>query len=161
MFIFINVAGQDGNKMVYSSELLKTGGDVKNTNPNHYRFSFKKEALPLSFYFVSGLTDGLMDYLQFKYEGKNQFWQPDISCNNKWKNGDKKQGEKFFGSSTVFVGLTDGWHLSKTVRNLFTGATIVLKFGSKKKWYYYLIDGVIYQAVNRIGFNITYNTIKF
>ena len=37
---------------------------------------------------------------------------------NKWKNGDPKQGERFLGSSTIFVGLTDAWHLSKLFHNL-------------------------------------------
>lgn len=32
---------------------------------------------------------------------------------NKWKNGDRAQGERFPGSSTFFVAYTDGWHLSQ------------------------------------------------
>lgn len=39
------------------------------------------------------------------------FWVKDQSWKNKWKNGDKKQGEKFFGSSRWFVLFTDAWHL--------------------------------------------------
>ena len=40
---------------------------------------------------------------------KNQSWK------NKWKNGDKEQGEKFIGSSTVLVGFTDLWHFSQLI----------------------------------------------
>ena len=36
---------------------------------------------------------------------------PKLSWMNKWKNKDYKQGEKFIGSSTVFVMFTDLWHL--------------------------------------------------
>jgi len=38
------------------------------------------------------------------------FWDPEFSSNNKWKNGDSTQGEKFFLSSTILVFLTDAWH---------------------------------------------------
>lgn len=41
------------------------------------------------------------------------FWNPNKSWVNKWKNGDKAQGEKFFLSSTALVFLTDSWHLFK------------------------------------------------
>lgn len=40
-----------------------------------------------------------------------------ISCVNKWKNGDKSQGEKYFGSSRWFVAFTDTWHRADLSRN--------------------------------------------
>jgi len=43
------------------------------------------------------------------------FWRKDTAWVNKWKNGDKSQGEKFWGSSTVFVMFMDGWHLFKAL----------------------------------------------
>ena len=43
------------------------------------------------------------------------FWDFNRSWVNKWKNGDKAQGEKYFGSSTIFVHFTDGWHLFKSI----------------------------------------------
>jgi len=76
---------------------------------------------------VSGLAEGMMDWLQFRLNVchpmyKDQFWSPDYSWKNKW-NIDPATGrilgEKFFLSSTLFVGFTDGWHLMKLVRNLF------------------------------------------
>lgn len=39
------------------------------------------------------------------------FWDKSQSWRNKWKNGDPQQGERFLGSSTVFVSFTDAWHL--------------------------------------------------
>lgn len=39
------------------------------------------------------------------------FWDKSQSWKNKWKNGDASQGEKFPGSSTIFVSFTDAWHL--------------------------------------------------
>jgi hypothetical protein len=41
------------------------------------------------------------------------WWCKELSYSNKYKNGDKSQGEKFFGSTTFLVWLTDGWHLLK------------------------------------------------
>jgi hypothetical protein len=67
---------------------------------------------------ISAICKAVMDKLQFHYDKsiftkfKNEiFWNPKISWKNKWKNGDPKNGEKFFGSSTFLVSLTDGWHL--------------------------------------------------
>lgn len=41
---------------------------------------------------------------------------PNNSYKNKWKNGDVKQGEKFPGSSTIFVLFTDRWHLVDSIQ---------------------------------------------
>lgn len=62
---------------------------------------------------VSGIAKAICDLseegkLKFK---KKSFWIKELSYINKWKNGDKKQGEKFFGSSRWFVMFTDAWHL--------------------------------------------------
>jgi hypothetical protein len=43
------------------------------------------------------------------------FWDETVAWKNKWKNGDPKQGEKFLGSSTVFVFVTSGFHLMQFV----------------------------------------------
>jgi hypothetical protein len=77
-------------------------------------------------FFLSGFSEAIMDKLQFHYNNsifkkfKNQlFWDPQISWKNKYKNGNPSDGEKFFLSKTLFVGLTDAWHLFKLLRNLF------------------------------------------
>jgi hypothetical protein len=41
------------------------------------------------------------------------YWDYEIAWRNKWKNGDPKQGPKFFMSSTALVTYMDGWHLMK------------------------------------------------
>ena len=40
-----------------------------------------------------------------------QFWDKHKSWRNKWKGGVAANGEKFFGSSTFLVWITDAWHL--------------------------------------------------
>lgn len=47
-----------------------------------------------------------------------RFWDPSVSYRNKWKNGNKREGERFWGSSTIFVNLTDAWHLFSSLELL-------------------------------------------
>lgn len=84
----------------------------------------------LVFIIISTFSKSIMDKLQFHYDKsifknfKNQqFWDGRISWKNKWKNGDKEQGEKFPGSSTIFVFSTDAWHLFQSIflNSLFLG----------------------------------------
>jgi hypothetical protein len=79
---------------------------------------------------LSGVSESIMDTLQFHYDlsifkkmNNQKFWNPILSWMNKWKNDDPKNGEKFLGSSTIFVGVTDAWHLFKLIHNftLFLG----------------------------------------
>lgn len=41
----------------------------------------------------------------------SRYWIKAMSSPNKWKDGDPRKGEKFFGSSRWFVSLTDAWHV--------------------------------------------------
>lgn len=75
---------------------------------------------------LMGISEAVMDTLQFHFYKsifskfkKQLFWYPPISSKNKYKNGDPKQGPKFPFSTTLLVGLTDGWHFFKLLRNLF------------------------------------------
>lgn len=84
---------------------------------------------------LSGLFESVMDTLQFHYEKskffhfKNQmFWDPKISWRNKYKDGTPLGGEKFFLSTTLFVGVTDAWHLFKLLRTLTIFAGIYFLF---------------------------------
>ena len=73
----------------------------------------------------AGLSEAVMDTLQFHFykspfvKYNPQFWNPQLSWRNKYKKGDPALGPKFPGSTTIFVSLTDGWHLFKLLRNLF------------------------------------------
>lgn len=57
----------------------------------------------------------LADYFDRKNINRlgNQFWDNSIAWTNKWKNHDPEKGEAFPGSSTLFVPVADGWHLTK------------------------------------------------
>lgn len=114
----------------------------------------KKHIAPASLVFVAGLFEGVMDGLQFHYDKPNQFWNPDISWTNKYKNNDPAQGKTFAGK--YFVAATDGWHLMKFGRNATLFSAFVIKIGEKKKWHKYITEAAAYWAINRIGFNISY-----
>ena len=73
--------------------------------------------------FIASASKGVCDDLQFHYSDtvfasldNDQFWDPDISHRNKWAGGVKANGERFLGSSTIFVWVTDAWHLFQTIQ---------------------------------------------
>jgi hypothetical protein len=101
-----------------------------------------------------------MDHLDFHYSTGNQFWDPAVSWKNKYKGGDPANGKTFAGKYMVWT--TDGWHMMKFGRNLtmFAGFTLKLTSGTKKRWYWYAVEGVSYWAINRAGFNLTYKLLQ-
>jgi hypothetical protein len=68
-------------------------------------------------------ANATMDVLSFRFErsvfaaipAHRQWLDPRISWTNKWQGGDPARGEAFPLSSTALVGLTDAWHLAKSV----------------------------------------------
>ena len=68
--------------------------------------------LSVVFSILSGISKAVMDLSEeSKIKGNPLFWHKNKSWQNKWKNGDKTQGERFWGSSRWFVLFTDAWHL--------------------------------------------------
>ena len=81
--------------------------------------------------FISGFAKAVMD---LSSEGKikfkpSRYWIKAMSSPNKWKDGDSRKGEKFFGSSRWFVSLTDAWHVFGFVFRVSYG-TAFLAIGS-------------------------------
>ena len=81
---------------------------------------------------IAAVAKAVMDKLQFHYglsifsRFENQyFWNPNLSWMNKWKDGERKNGEKFPGSSTIFVFTTDAWHLFQAIMLTCLFAAIV------------------------------------
>jgi hypothetical protein len=114
--------------------------------------------IPAIFILVSGMWEGIMDHTNFHNTSNNYFWGQ-TSWLNKYRNRDSRQPQTFKGKYFTF--LCDGWHLSKTFRNLFLFSAFAIKLDRPKEhWYHYLIEGVCYWAINRIGFNALYLTLK-
>lgn len=83
---------------------------------------------------ISGVANAVMDKIQFHFHdsmfrniGSWAFWNPEVSWTNKWRDGCKCKGERFFLSSTVLVFTTDAWHLFKFIRvnSLIIGSLII------------------------------------
>jgi len=132
-----------------------------------------KEAIkPLVFksglLFASGCLDATAEVLRINYSyfddvfpnANPMFWDAKKSQGNKWKNGNSKNGEKFFLSSTALVWTTDGYHLMRTMRNVTMITAIVIPIGGKKKnWKQYAAEGLIYYCSYTGGFTLMYNGV--
>lgn len=112
---------------------------------------------------ISGITMAIQWTLQFHFDSITFIkldpnkWNPAITCNNKWKNGDKKQGEKFLGSSTIFAWTTDPFHLFQAI----TLECIFLAFSFKSEitqHFYY--DFIILRCAIGIPFQICYTLFQ-
>ena len=115
---------------------------------------------------VSGFADGLAEASKFhpsgvvEVFGNEQFWDNSKSWRNKYRNGDPAQGAKFPLSTTALAWTTDGYHLSRMVRNATIIASITIKLDEpSKKWYQYILEAVIYYLTYQIGFTVSYDYI--
>lgn len=115
-------------------------------------------------FILTGLFEGVMDKLQFHYSNsvfyhlKNKmFWDPEISWQNKYKNGDPMDGPKFPFSTSLLVGLTDAWHLSKLLRTFFMFAGIFFIFINCQTQMMCLIYVIISRILFGISFSLSYD----
>jgi hypothetical protein len=109
---------------------------------------------------ISFFSYSCMGTLQFHFyqsiffRFKNQkFWNPLLSVNNKYKNGNKLDGEAFWGSTHLFVFLTDGYHLMQFIfeNSLFLAIAF---YNSDYKWYLSFIGiRIIYGIVFNLFFD--------
>lgn len=93
----------------------------------------------ISFFMIlcASASNAVMDTLSFRFDQSvfsslppetRQWWNPQISHKNKWKNGERSRGEAFFLSSTALVPLTDAWHFFKWVSITCLLAAILAPF---------------------------------
>lgn len=90
-------------------------------------FSVLSELLAISTGFAKAVAD-LSEEGKIKFK-PSRYWIKSMSSPNKWKDGDSRKGEKFFGSSRWFVSLTDAWHVFGFVFRVSYG-TAFLAIGS-------------------------------
>ena len=119
--------------------------------------------LSVVFSILSGLFKAICDLSEEeKIKGNPLFWHKNKSWQNKWKNGDKKQGEKFFGSSRWFVLFTDAWHLFGLLFRLSFIVTYTSMGMLANVSYSYLFGVLVAYVIFAISFHIfyTYKIIK-
>lgn len=124
------------------------------------------DVIIMSLQVVSGVADGFNQaIIHYNYGKGNPFWDNKISWTNKWKDGKPENGEKFFGSSTVFVMFTDGFHLTRFFDRASSMICIGISFSefkdySKKDIWKVIAKKVILSyVVNRSAFTITYKSL--
>ena len=115
--------------------------------------------LAIAFSILSGLFKAICDLSEeadIKFTPA-LFWVKNLSWRNKWKNGDKKQGEKFFGSSRWFVLFTDAWHLF----GLLFRVSFIIAYTSigllSNLSYFYLFGVLVAYIVFATSFHFSYN----
>ena len=109
---------------------------------------------------LAGFFNGATDSLQFHYSSSfarnwnPDYWNPAKSWRRKYKNSDPKQGAAFFGSTTVLVFLTDGWHLVKFLQMACFRLAVVLLLPFV--WYYLIAAYFALWAIQsgRLSFDI-------
>jgi hypothetical protein len=134
-----------------------------------------------SFILLSGFFEGQMDKISFDfyhslYVRWPLFFNPKVSHINKFfrlnerftftdEHGQKhwikkfdKTKERFPGSTSILVFLTDGWHLFKMISNtlMIVALTIVLSDLLGLNWWQGSIAGIIIKIINLIAFSISY-----
>ncbi|MEM6700217.1 MAG: hypothetical protein AAF599_17570 [Bacteroidota bacterium] len=115
--------------------------------------------------FIAGLANGIMDDLQFHFHDtifakwNHQYWNPAISWENKNNFAQHGAVVEFF-MRTVFVWLTDGWHLMKEIMiSCLVLAPLTVFEGMQKQWKRYLVAYLAFRFVFGIGFYLTYSIL--
>jgi hypothetical protein len=142
---------------------------------------------------TAGALDATSEVLSYNYDlfdktwnvKNDNYWNPDLSYKNKWRNGDYRQGEAFPLSSTSLSWTVEGRKLIRMgsrflwagravipviqkqdaqVRMSATGQSMVLSMAvspfSKKKmfsepWWVYCVDFAVNFGVEAVAFEIT------
>lgn len=79
------------------------------------------------------------------------YFDPSQSWVNKYKDNNPLEGEKFFGSTTFFVWLTDFWHMLKFIK--MNCIWVALSVGTCLWWLYFVgmvFHGVVFELAYRI-----------
>jgi hypothetical protein len=125
------------------------------------------DLLVYSFMTVSGAADGVNQAIIHHELGLNhKFWDYSKSWKNKYKDfdgGDKSAA--FFGSKGIFVGFTDGFHLTRMIDRGFmisalaVSTTELKQFKKKDRWKVIAKKLVISALLNRLAFELTFSNM--
>ena len=128
--------------------------------------------LSVLFLVLAGMCNAVMDKIVFHWDdsvfkgSKLDWWaNPEVSYKNKWKNNSNSSGgEKFPGSSTVFVWVTDLWHFSQSfmisffvLAALFYADGIINYFDNN--WFNIFIDFIILKSAFSLTFELFWSVI--
>lgn len=112
--------------------------------------------ISLPFVIVAALCKSIIDKCMFHYHesvfNKLRWFDSSQSWRNKWKGGEKKNGEAFFLSSSLLVMFTDSFHLFGSIQRLMWIFAIVLYKPTIAWW----ADGMILMASHMIVFHVLF-----
>lgn len=107
---------------------------------------------------LDGAHDTLDDFFSTSIFAKwGNWWDQSVSWRFKWKNGDRTQGERFPGSSTIFCWFTDGWHLVKGMKIACIIVAVNLHSAILPWWW---ADILLYPLTWLIFFELSYRFCK-
>lgn len=144
-----------------------TGYSQVAENSNLTRSYSKQNWKSLLLVYLAGFGEGHAELLQhhyYKFEKRfpnanKQFWDPELSWTNKYKNNDPAKGPKFWGSSNIFVATTDGYHAFKLLQKASIVGALAININGRKKFKHYVIDAIIYLTTYTVGFYTSYKII--
>lgn len=94
---------------------------------NRYKYSAPMAA-------TAGFLDASAEVMYYNYDlfdktwgiKNDEYWNPHLSYKNKWKNGDYRQGEAFFLSSTTFSFVVEGRKLVRMSQRVIWGLQAIV-----------------------------------
>ena len=117
---------------------------------------------------IAGVMKAVMDTLQFHYDSSpfkkfasvQQWWDPKISHTNKYKNGRKEDGPKYFGSTTFFVWITDAWHFFQFMQNNFNMLYETLLLWMIVPFWIAAIATVVARTISAVSFETVFRNLE-
>ena len=90
--------------------------------------------------FIAGLSDGLRDASMYRMDGYGNWWNGKDSWTNKYKNRDIKQGPAFWGSTSIFVPITDAPHASDLLTHQADNmAALLMPVDNNKRFWHLML----------------------
>lgn len=110
---------------------------------------------------ISGAADGFNQAItHHQYGSGNKFFDQSVSWKNKYKNWPEDKREKFPGSKSALVFVTDAYHLTRFIDRTATTITIVLARNEYKKGLWYALSKMaVLTLINRFAFSMFFNVI--
>lgn len=128
--------------------------------------------ISILFFILAGICNAIMDKINFHWDESifkdsrfEQWSNPLYSYKNKWKNkSNSLDGERFPGSSTIFVWTTDLWHLAQSLMiSFFILGGIFYADGLidvyETQWINTVIDFIIFKIVFSLTFELFWSIV--
>lgn len=129
------------------------------THAQKFQWLPKEMITPLSLTFAAGAASGMRDVCLFHFNNGNSWWNAKTSWMRKYKNGDARQGPAFFGSTSIFVSLTDGAHCFNMVQDQFDAFALATAPPKETKFGRIVLRALEYEVIRNAGRVLIYNGI--